>query len=126
MAQNSKPKLPKDLPQPVGWQLLLVPYKPAEKTKGGIILTDTQLTNDELSSQVAYVVDQGPQAYDNDKKFSAGPWCKIGDWIIISKWGGRKFNYSGTTYRMINDDEVLAVVDDPESVYTTSTVAEYG
>lgn len=121
MDQNSnKPSLPVDMPVPTGWQLLLTPYEPEKVTKGGIILTDKQVEHDKLSSQVAYVAAVGDSAYQDARRFPNGPWCKEGDWIIISKWGGRRFNYHGTAFRMINDDEVLGVVKDPEAVFQTA------
>ena len=113
-------KLPDEArtPRPVGYQLLVVPYEPERKTKGGIIIPDKTVDAERMASQSGYVWFMGSDAYTDSNKFPTGPWCKIGDWIMLSKWGGKRFTVDGIDLRIINDDEVLAVVPVPEALYT--------
>ena len=103
--------------RPVGYQLLVVPYEPEEKTRGGIIIPKKSLDQERMASQCAYVWMLGTDAYTDTSKFPTGPWCKVGDWVLLSKWGGKRFKVDGVDLRMINDDEILGVVPVPEALY---------
>ena len=100
--------------KPAGWRMLIKPVKVEEKSKGGIILTEKVKDLTQLTSVVGQVVAVGGEVYQDKTKFSHS-WAKEGDWVMIGKYGGSKFNYQDEEYRLINDDEVLAIVDDPKS-----------
>jgi len=75
------------LPQPTGWRVVVLPYRGAKKTKGGIELAEETLERQQLTTTCAYVLAVGPLAYKDTDKFPDGPWCKEGDWIILhQRW----------------------------------------
>jgi len=105
------------LPQPTGWRVLVMPYKGREKTEGGIHLPDAVRDREALATVVAYVLKVGPLAYQDKDKFGDGePWCKEGDWICIGRYSGSRFRIDGGEVRIINDDEVIATIVDPEDI----------
>ena len=71
------------LPQPTGYKVLVLPYSGPKKTKGGVILADQTAETIQMTTVCAYVLKLGPLAYKDTDKFSTGPWCKEGDWIIF-------------------------------------------
>lgn len=103
------------LPDVKGWRILVEPYVPSEKTAGGIWKPDAARETEEHAATCAKVLAMGPLCY-KDEKYGE-PWCKVGDWIIMQKWGGKRFELKGAKLRMINDDEVLGVVESPEPYY---------
>ena len=106
-----------ELPQPTGWRILVMPYKGREKTDGGIHLPDAVRDREALATVVAYVLKVGPLAYKDQDKFGDGePWCKEGDWICIGRYSGSRFRIEGGEVRIINDDEVIATIVDPEDI----------
>ena len=102
------------LPRPTGWRILVLPYKRKEKTKGGIILTDQSLEESQIASSIGLVLKVGPDAYNDKERFPNGAWCKEKDWIIFGKYAGSRIKIEGGEVRLMNDDEVLGVIDDPE------------
>ena len=104
------------LPQPVGWRLLVLPYRGTAKTKGAVYLPDEYVERQSLATVVAYVLAVGPDAYGDTKKFPAGPWCKKGQWVMIGRYSGARFKIEGGEVRIINDDEVIATIADPSDV----------
>ena len=62
------------------------------------------------------IVSLGPNAYADQDKFPNGPWCKEGDWVIFGRYAGARFRIEGGEMRLLNDDEILAVISDPESI----------
>lgn len=102
------------LPNPTGWRLLVLPYKRKEKTKGGIILTDKSLEESQIASSIGLVLRVGPDAYKDKTRFPTGAWCKEKDWIIFGKYAGSRISIEGGEVRLMNDDEVLGVISDPE------------
>jgi co-chaperonin GroES (HSP10) len=113
-------KLPKSaldrLPQPVGWRLLVLPYRGAGKTKGGVLLADEFVERQTLATVVAYVLAVGPDAYSDKEKFPAGPWCQKGQWVMIGRYAGARFRIEGGEVRIINDDEVIGTIANPADV----------
>jgi co-chaperonin GroES (HSP10) len=71
------------LPQPTGWRIVVLPYRGAKKTKGGIELAEETLERQQLTTTCAYVLAVGPLAYKDTDKFPDGPWCKEGDWRSV-------------------------------------------
>ena len=104
------------LPKATGWRLIVLPYRGARKTKGGIELADQTLERQQLTTTCAYVLSVGPLAYKDEAKFPTGPWCKEGDWIIFGRYAGARMAIDGGEIRILNDDEILATIDDPEDI----------
>jgi len=104
------------IPKPTGWRIVLLPYKGAEKSKGGIVIADQTREKQQITTVCAYVLAVGPLAYKDTVKFPEGAWCKEGDWIIFGRYAGARIGLDGGEIRIINDDEVLAVINDPEDI----------
>jgi len=104
------------LPQPTGWRILVLPYRGRAKTKGDVYLPDEYVERQSLASVVAYVLAVGPDAYADKDKFSGGPWCKKGDWVMIGRYAGARFKIEGGEVRILNDDEVIATIADPDDI----------
>ncbi len=105
-----------ELPQPSGWRILVLPFTPKEKTKGGIIIAQESLDKARIATNCGYVVKMGPMAYGDKEKFPTGPWCKEKDWVIFARYAGSRLPIEGGEVRLLNDDEVLGTIKDPESV----------
>ena len=105
-----------ELPQPSGWRLLVLPFTPKEKTKGGIIIAQESLEKLRIATNCGYVLKVGPLAYYDKEKFPTGAWCKKGDWVIFARYAGSRLPIEGGEVRLLNDDEVLGTIDNPESV----------
>ena len=105
-----------ELPQPTGWRILVLPFTPKEKTKGGIIIAQESLDKARIATNCGYVVKMGPMAYGDKEKFPTGPWCKEKDWVIFARYAGSRLPIEGGEVRLLNDDEVLGTIKDPESV----------
>ena len=105
-----------ELPQPTGWRILALPFTPKEKTKGGIIIAQESLDKARIATNCGYVVKMGPMAYGDKEKFPTGPWCKEKDWVIFARYAGSRLPIEGGEVRLLNDDEVLGTIKDPESV----------
>ena len=105
-----------ELPQPSGWRLLVLPFTPKEKTKGGIIFSQESLDKSRIATNCGYVIKMGPLAYKDKDKFPEGPWCKEKDWVIFARYAGSRLPIEGGEVRLLNDDEVLGTIKDPESV----------
>jgi co-chaperonin GroES (HSP10) len=104
------------MPDPTGWRLLILPYRGKGTTDGGIHLPDKILEEGQIQTVVAYVIKQGPLAYKDKEKFPDGAWCKEKDWIIIARYAGSRLRIEGGEVRIINDDEVLATILDPDDI----------
>jgi len=94
---------------------LLLPFTPKEKTKGGILFSQEQLDKARIATTCGYVLKMGDLAYKDKTKFEK-PWCKIGDWVMFARYAGSRLPIEGGEVRIINDDEVLGTIKDPESV----------
>ena len=105
-----------ELPQPSGWRILVLPFTPKEKTKGGIIFSQESLDKARIATNCGYVIKMGPNAYKDTEKFPEGAWCKEGDWVLFARYAGSRIPIEGGEVRLLNDDEVLGTIKDPESV----------
>ena len=105
-----------ELPTPSGWRLLVLPFTPKEKTSGGIIISQESLDRLRIATHCGYVLKIGPLAYYDKEKYPTGPWCKKGDWVIFARYAGSRLPIEGGEVRILNDDEVLGTIPDPESV----------
>ena len=103
------------LPQPTGWRILILPFKMKDKTKGGIYLGDATLERQQVGSNCGLVLAMGPHCYSGEK-FPEGPWCKKGDWVIFARYAGSRILIDGGEVRLLNDDEVLATIKNPEDI----------
>ena len=104
------------LPEPSGYRLLVLPFTPKDKTKGGILIAQESLERLRIATNCGYVIKMGPLAYADKEKFATGPWCKKGDWVIFARYAGSRLPIEGGEVRILNDDEVLGTIKDPESV----------
>jgi co-chaperonin GroES (HSP10) len=106
------------LPQPTGWRLLVMPYKGSTKTQGGIHIPDEVRDREAVATVVAYVLRLGPLAYKDSDKFGpeAAPWCEQGQWVCIGRYSGSRFKIDGGEVRIINDDEVIATLIEPDDI----------
>jgi len=104
------------LPKPTGWRILVLPFKMSKKTKGGIIMADTSVERQQLAAQCANVLAVGPDAYGDKEKFPEGPWCKVGDWVVFARYAGSRIKIEGGEVRLLNDDEILATIKNPEDL----------
>ena len=108
------------VPQPTGWRILVMPYMGKEKTESGIFIPDHAREREGRATVVAYVLKVGPLAYKDPDKFgeNAEPWCKEGDWVCMGRYSGSRFQIEGGEVRIINDDEVIATIVDPDDIKT--------
>jgi co-chaperonin GroES (HSP10) len=105
-----------ELPTPTGWRLLVLPFTPKDKTAGGIIIAQESLDKARIATNCGYVLKIGPLAYLDKEKYPTGPWCKEKDWVIFARYAGSRLPIEGGEVRLLNDDEVLGTIPDPESV----------
>jgi len=117
-----KPLEEMSLPKPTGWRILVLPYKAKEKTKGGIILSDKTVTESQIATNCGLVLDMGPDAYNDKDKFPNGPWCKKKDWVLFARYAGSRIYIDGGEIRVLNDDEILGTIEDPEDILHALTV----
>ena len=104
-----------ELPEPSGYRILVLPFTPKSKTKGGILFSQETLDKARISTTCGYVLKMGDLAYKDTEKFGK-PWCKKGDWVIFARYAGSRLPIEGGEVRLLNDDEVLGTIQDPESV----------
>ena len=104
------------LPRPTGYRVLILPFTLPEVTKGGIHIAKATLDKERIATVVGYVVAMGPDAYGDLNKIPEGPWCKEGDWVIFGRYAGARFQIEGGDMRLLNDDEILATIEDPEAI----------
>ena len=104
------------LPQPTGWRILVLPYQGTGKTKGGVLLADETVEMHQVATVCGYVLRMGPDAYKDKDKFSEGPWCKEKDWVIFGRYAGSRLKIEGGEIRLLNDDEILATISNPEDI----------
>lgn len=106
----------KQLPDPSGYRILCAIPDIEEKTEGGIIKADITIQHEELLTVTLFVLKIGPDAYKDEKRFPSGPWCKEGDFILARPHAGTRVKIHGREFRIINDDSVEAVVEDPRGI----------
>ena len=106
------------MPQPTGWRLLVLPYKGKGVSEGGIQLVKETIDRETLATVVAYVVAMGPECYQDERRFKdKKPWCKKGQWVLIGRYAGSRFKLADDSeVRIINDDEVIATILNPDDI----------
>ena len=104
-----------ELPEPSGYRILVLPFTPKTKSAGGILFSQETLDKARIATTCGYVLKMGDLAYKDKEKFNE-PWCKKGDWVIFARYAGSRLPIEGGEVRILNDDEVLGTVKDPESL----------
>lgn len=105
------------LPKPVGYRLLIA-LPEIEKTYGesGILKIDKEMHKDYIMSIMGVVVDMGDTCYKDEERFTTGPWCKVGDYVMFRMNSGTRIKVDGREYRIMNDDSIEAVIPDPRGI----------
>ena len=109
----------KQLPKPTGYRILCaIPEaeKQFEESEIGLIKADETMRNEETLTTVLFVVELGPDCYKDTTKFPTGPWCKQGDFVLVRPYAGSRLVIHGREFRIINDDTVEGIVDDPRGI----------
>ena len=104
------------LPDPIGFKLLCAIPQVEEEYSGGILKAESTVKTEEQTTVVLFVVKVGPDAYKDATRFPNGPWCRKGDFILVRPYTGTRVVIHGKEFRIINDDSVEAVVDDPRGI----------
>lgn len=104
------------IPTPTGWRIAILPYRGASKTKAGIILSEETQKKTQLATVCGYVLKVGELCYVDAEKFPMGPWCKPGDWVVFGRYAGSRISIDGGEIRILNDDEIIGRVNDPEDI----------
>ena len=115
--ENKEPAMDR-VPKATGWRIVVLPHKGIEKTKGGLLLTDKAIEEQQLTTNVGLILNMGPDAYADKNKFPNGPWCKEGDWVVFARYAGSRVKIEDGEIRILNDDEILSTVEDPTDILT--------
>ena len=111
--QVEKAKL---LPEPKGYRILCAVPQVEEEYEGGLIKADETKKVEEQTTVVLFVIKMGDLCYADKERFPTGPWCKEGDFVLTRPYSGTRVVIHGREFRIINDDTVEAVVDDPRGI----------
>lgn len=106
----------RQLPRPSGYRILCAIPEVEKEYDSGIVKADTTIHFEELLTTVLFVVDLGPDCYKDTTRFPSGPWCKKGDFVLVRPNAGTRLVIHGREFRLINDDSVEGVVDDPRGI----------
>ena len=106
----------KQVPDPSGYRILCAVPEIEEKYDSGIVKADSTIKTEEVLTTVLFVVDMGPDCYKDPTRFPTGPWCKKGDFVLVRPNAGTRLVIHGREFRLINDDSVEGVVDDPRGI----------
>ena len=104
------------LPKPSGYRILCAIPEQEKEYESGIVKADETMRNEETLTTVLFVVDLGPDCYKDTNRFPSGPWCKKGDFVLVRPYAGSRLVIHGREFRMINDDSVEGIVDDPRGI----------
>jgi len=113
---DSPERKAKQLPEPSGYRILCAIPDIEETYDGGILKSDLTLQHEELLTTVLFVMKMGPDCYKDKERFPSGPWCKEGDFILVRPHAGTRLKIHGREFRIINDDSVEGVVEDPRGI----------
>jgi co-chaperonin GroES (HSP10) len=106
----------KQLPEPSGYRILCAIPDIDETYESGILKADSTKHYEEVLSTVFFVVKMGPDCYKDTSRFPTGPWCKVGDFILARPNSGTRLKIHGRDFRIINDDSVEGIVEDPRGI----------
>ncbi len=105
------------MPQPTGYRMVVIPYKGKTTTEGGIQLLKETVDREALATVVALVLKMGPLCYNDKDKFGDTPWCEEQQWVLIGRYAGARMKLDdGEEIRIINDDEVIGTILDPNDI----------
>lgn len=105
------------VPQPTGYKLLCVVPDVSDKFENSsIVKAESFMKSEEHATTVMFVLKVGPDAYKDAAKFPSGAWCKEGDFVLVRTYSGTRFKIYGKEFRLLNDDQIDAVVDDPRGI----------
>lgn len=104
------------LPAPKGYRLLCAVPHVEEEYEGGLIKAEDTKRTEELTTVVLFVVKMGDLCYADKERFPTGPWCKEGDFVLTRPYSGTRVVIHDREFRIINDDTVEAVVEDPRGI----------
>jgi len=105
------------LPKPTGWKILCGVPDVSDKFDGSsIVKAESLMKAEEHGTTVLFVLDVGPEAYADKEKYPSGAWCKPGDFVLVRTYSGTRFKIYGKEFRLLNDDQIDAVVDDPRGI----------
>ena len=117
---SDEPRVALKMPEPKGYKILIALPQPDEKTEGGILKAQSTLEVEEVGSIVGLVLAMGPDAYSDKSRFPSGPYCKVNDFVVMRSYSGTRFKVQQDgvwqEVRLINDDSVEAVVEDPRGI----------
>ena len=114
--EEEDPRYASQLPEPKGYKLLIALPEVDEATEGGIIKSTQSQDEESIATVVGWVMSMGSDAYVNYQRFPNGPYCEVGDWVVFRAFSGTRLKIHGREFRLINDDTVEAVVEDPRGV----------
>jgi co-chaperonin GroES (HSP10) len=106
----------RQVPDPATYHLLCMLPQAKEEYEGGLLKASQTMQFEELLSPVLFVAKVGPDAFKDEKRFPSGPSCKVGDFVLVRPNSGTRMKIHGTEWRLINDDSVEAVVQDPRGI----------
>lgn len=106
----------KQVPEPSTFHILCALPEIDEQYESGLAKAAQSMQFEELLSPVLWVVKMGPDAYKDEKRFPSGPSCKVGDFVLVRPNTGTRIKIHGREFRLINDDSVEAVVEDPRGI----------
>lgn len=106
----------KQLPDPSGYRILCGIPTIEDKFDSGILKADITQHHEELLTTVLFVMKMGPDCYKDESRFPSGPWCKLGDFVLVRPHTGTRVKIHGQEFRIINDDSVEGVVQDPRGI----------
>jgi co-chaperonin GroES (HSP10) len=106
----------KQLPDPSGYRILCAIPDIDDTYESGLIKSDLTLQHEELLTTVLFVAKMGPDCYKDPVRFPTGPWCKVGDFILVRPHAGTRLKIHGREFRIINDDSVEGIVEDPRGI----------
>ena len=113
---TEEPRKASQLPEPKGYKILIALPEVEEATEGGIIKSVKSQHEEAISTVVGWVMSMGPDAYESSERFPNGPYCSVGDWVVFRAFSGTRIKIHGKEFRLINDDTVEAVVEDPRGI----------
>jgi co-chaperonin GroES (HSP10) len=116
LMDKSKDEKATQLPKPSGYRILCAIPETEKEYESGLLKADTTIHHEEVLTTVLFVVEMGPDCYQDKARFPNGAWCKQGDFILVRPNAGSRLIIHGREFRIVNDDTVEAVVDDPRGI----------
>jgi co-chaperonin GroES (HSP10) len=109
-------EMEQQLPKPVGYKLLIALPTVEKEFDSGILKAERTLNEERIMTTIGVILDMGAEAYSDKTRFPNGPWCKVGDYVVIRPHTGTRIHVNGQELRLINDDSIEAVVADPRGI----------